>query len=192
VTGNDDARLDLLSSLTPSNTPSAGAIILSGLLDLPQSPTTPFDPYRPLFACLLLAHLLRSSEHAKKIAREITLAPPGSDEDEEKVSLIQLVVGNLMMASREQTEAVNRSAKEGARPEGAEGMNEEDWTRVMVGYLVLLCTWLWDSPRSVKEFLGESANLQIVSCSFKTRLMKTIADVNSLFNPLRRQQGWIP
>lgn len=109
---------------------------------------------------------MRSSEHAKKVAREILLAPPGADEDEEKVSLIQLVVGNLMLASREQTEAVNRSAKDGARPEGSIGMDEEDWTRVIVGYLVLLCTWLWDSPRSVKEFLAESANLQIVSCSY--------------------------
>jgi hypothetical protein len=163
VTGNDDARLDLLSSLVPSDTSSAGSIILSGLLDLPATPSTPFDPYRPLFACLLLAHLLRSSEHAKKIAREITLSPPGGDDDEDKVGLIQLIIGNLMMASREQTEAVNRSAKDGTRPEGAEGMDEEDWTRVMVGYLVLLCTWLWDSPRSVREFLAESANLQIVS-----------------------------
>lgn len=67
-----------------------------------------------------------------------------------------------MMASREQTEAVNKAAKEG-RPAPGDGMDEEDWTRVMVGYLVLLCTWLWDSPRSVKEFLGESANLQVVS-----------------------------
>lgn len=163
MTGNDDARLDLLASLTPSDSPSAGSTILSGLLDLPSTSSTPFDPYRPLFACLLLAHLLRSSEHAKKLAREITLTPPGGEE-EDKASLIQLVVGNLMMASREQAEAVNRTAKDGIRPEGSEGMDEEDWTRVMVGYLVLLCTWLWDSPRSVKEFLGESANLQIVSC----------------------------
>jgi hypothetical protein len=33
----------------------------------------------------------------------------------------------------------------------------------MVGYLALLCTWLWDSPRTVREFLSESGNLQVVS-----------------------------
>jgi hypothetical protein len=81
-------------------------------------------------------------------------------DDDEKVGLVQLVVGNLMMAAREQTEAVNRAAKEGKLVGVTE---EEDWTRVMVGYLVLLCTWLWDSPKTVKEFLSESANLQVVS-----------------------------
>ena len=167
VSGNDDARIDILSSmndLPPSAHPdapqSAGSIILSGLLDLPTSPQAPFDPYRPLFGCLLLSHLIRNSEHAKKLAREVT--NPGDsavedDDDDDKVGLLQLVVGNLMMAAREQTESVNRAAKEG-RNNG----EDEDWTRVMVGYLVLLCTWLWDSPKSVKEFLSESANLQVV------------------------------
>lgn len=112
-----------------------------------------FDPYRPLFASLLLAHLVRSSEHGKKLARETTIG-----EDEDSVSLVQLVVGNLMMAAREQTECVNRDARDGRG-----SAEEEDWTRVMVGYLALLCTWLWDSPRTVREFLSESGNLQVVS-----------------------------
>jgi hypothetical protein len=167
VTGNDDARIDILSSFSaPPNattgTPdSAGAIILSGLLDLPTSPDAPFDPYRSLFACLLLAHLVRNSEHAKKLAREVSVTPSDAEEDDEKVGLVQFVVGNLMLASREQTECVNKAAKEG-RVEGS--TEEEDWTRVMVGYLVLLCSWLWDSPKTVKEFLSESGNLQVVSC----------------------------
>jgi hypothetical protein len=138
-------------------------VILSGLLDLPSTPDAPFDPYRPLFSCLLLAHLVRNSEHAKKIARETLVSTDSGEsavDDDEKVGLVQLVVGNLMMAAREQTEAVNRAAKEGKLVGVTE---EEDWTRVMVGYLVLLCTWLWDSPKTVKEFLSESANLQVVS-----------------------------
>ncbi len=136
---------------------------MAGLLELPSSGAE-FDPYRPLFACLLLAHLVRNSEHGKKFVRELSL--PGIDtgdsaiaDEDDKVSLVQLVVGNLMMAAREQTECVNRAAKEG-KPVGS--TEEEDWTRVMVGYLVLLCTWLWDSPKTVKEFLSESANLQVV------------------------------
>lgn len=166
MSGNDDARIDILSSLsapppTEEEFPTVGSIILSGLLDLPTSPEAPFDPYRSLFSCLLLAHLVRNSEHAKKLARDVTI--PSADEqsadDEDKVGLVQLIVGNLMMASREQTECVNRAAKEGKSPGSTE---EEDWTRVMVGYLVLLCVWLWDSPKTVKEFLSESANLQVV------------------------------
>ncbi|ORY26157.1 p115 like vesicle tethering protein [Naematelia encephala] len=172
VTGNDDARIGILSSMIspPTDNPneqfpdqpqSAGSVILSGLLDLP--PSSVFDPYRPLFACLLLAHLVRNSEHAKKLARDLTMPTGDADsavaDDDEKVTLVQLVVGNLMMAAREHTECVNRVARQGAVPDSTE---EEDWTRVMVGYLVLLCTWLWDSPKTVKEFLSESANLQVL------------------------------
>ena len=167
MSGNDDARIDILSSMNdtpPSAHPdapqSAGSTILSGLVDLPTSPQAPFDPYRSLFACLLLSHLVRNSEHAKKLARDVT--NPGDsavedDDDDDKAGLVQLLVGNLMMAAREQTESLNRAAKEG-RNTG----EDEDWTRVMVGYLGLLCTWLWDSPKTVKEFLSESANLQVV------------------------------
>jgi hypothetical protein len=170
VSGNDDARIGILSSMTPNtpentpNNPSPGSFILSGLLDLPTSPESPFDPYRPLFSCLLLSHLVRNSEHAKKFSRELNLSTDDSaiaEDEDDRVSLVQLVVGNLMMAAREQTECVNRAAREG-KIVGVIGQEEEDWTRVMVGYLVLLCTWLWDSPRTVKEFLSESANLQVV------------------------------
>lgn len=157
--------LDNPNANFPDQPQSAGSLILSGLLDLPHSSEIQFDPYRPLFSCLLLSHLIRNSEHAKKLARDITISSGDSGDsaiadDEDKVSLVQLVVGNLMMASREQTECVNRAAKEGLTNGSPE---EEDWTRVMVGYLVLLCTWLWDSPKTVKEFLSESANLQVVS-----------------------------
>lgn len=179
LSSNDEARITILSTLaTPvaSNpnaepTSNAGSLILSGVLELPHSPITPsFDPYRPLFSCLLLSHLIRNSEHAKKLAREISF--PSGDTDlnhdpdsaveteEDEIPLLQLIVGNLMLASREQTESVNRAARDG----GAEAeREEEEWTRVMVGYLALLCTWLWDSPKSVKEFLSESNNLQAVS-----------------------------
>lgn len=147
------------SSSNFADTPqSAGSLIMSGLLDF-HSSEMPFDPYRALFSCLLMSHLVRNSEHAKKLAREISF-PGGGDDDDENVSLLQLVVGNLMMALRAQGEAANRAVKEG-RIEGPS--DEEDWTRVVVGYLVLLCTWLWDSPKSVTEFLSESSNLQVVS-----------------------------
>lgn len=210
MTGNDDARIGILTSLGVPPTPetadqSVGPIILSGLLDLPSTQEEPFDPYRSLFACLLLAHLVRNSEHAKKLAREVSVstnpgAPPGEDDDD-KVGLVQLVVGNLMMAGREQTECANRAAKEG-RPDGS--TEEEDWTRVMVGYLVLLCTWLWDSPKTVKEFLSESANLQVVSdralltwstiflCMFGGGENQQQAADEQLIQPITQTQGIDP
>ncbi|WVQ77812.1 hypothetical protein IAR50_007502 [Cryptococcus sp. DSM 104548] len=169
LSGNDDARIGILSSLLDPTAdgqspdqPSASSLILAGILELPHASLSPeFDPYRPLFSCLLMSHLIRNSEHAKKLARDVTFPSGDSDSavdtDDDKVSLIQLVVGNLLLASREQTECVNKAAKEGV----SDGLKEEEeWTRVIVGYLMLLCTWLWDSPKSVKEFLSESNNLQ--------------------------------
>ena len=181
VNGNDDARIGILSSMfsPPQDNPnsdfpdqpqSAGSLILAGLLELPSAGAE-FDPYRPLFSCLLLAHLVRNSELAKKLARDITCPTADGEsaiaDDEDKVTLVQSIVGNLMMASREQTECVNRAAKDG---KVAGSTEEEDWTRVMVGYLVLLCAWLWDSPKTVKEFLSESANLQVVGFSDRSSL----------------------
>lgn len=184
VTGNQDAWLGILSTMAaapPSGNPgggetanSAGTILLSALVETPL-PGRPFDPYRPLFACLLLSHLLRNSEQAKTVAREISFPSVGAedngsaieDDDAEREGLVQVIVGNLLMASREQTEVANRRAKEGvlATQLGEQSSEEEEanWNRVMVGYLILLCTWLWDSPKTVREFLNESSNLQVVS-----------------------------
>nr|ODN85773.1 hypothetical protein L203_04651 [Cryptococcus depauperatus CBS 7841] len=170
VSDNDEARIGILSSLIASGenladqTASAGSLILSGILELPHTSLSPeFDPYRPLFASLLLSHIIRNSEHAKKLAREITFPSGDADPDstvnseEDRILFIQLVVGNLILAQREQQECVNQAAKEGQ----VETMKQaEGWTRVMVGYLSLLCTWLWDSPKSVSDFLSESNNLQ--------------------------------
>ncbi|KAJ9105211.1 hypothetical protein QFC20_004346 [Naganishia adeliensis] len=164
VTGNDEARLGIISTMThmpaqdPTDAPqSAGTLLLNALVETPL-PGQPFDPYRPLFACLLMSHLVRNSELAKAAAREIAL-PPMDEDEEEGDGLIQVIVGNLMMAAREQAECVNRRAKE--KP-AAGATEESDWTRVMVGYLILLCTWLWDSPKSVKEFLNDSSNIQVL------------------------------
>ncbi|KAJ9098126.1 hypothetical protein QFC21_004455 [Naganishia friedmannii] len=183
VTGNDDARLGIIHTMIPppSGNPndestdipqSAGSLLLNALIETPL-PGQPFDPYRPLFACLLMAHLVRNSEIAKAAARAITLPSLDDDDEsdpaggeEEKDGLIQVIVGNLMTAAREQAEYVNRRAKEGIKASSSSpsaGETEEsDWTRVMVGYLILLCTWLWDSPKSVKEFLNDSSNIQVL------------------------------
>lgn len=68
-----------------------------------------------------------------------------------------------MMAAREQSEAANREAKEGVDVAGERGMKGKDWSRAMVGWLEVLAVWMWDSPKTVKEFLSEGANLQVVS-----------------------------
>lgn len=206
ITGNDDAREFVLNGMDPSlpvaglSDPSrpydppvqtAGNTILNAIVETPL-PGRAVEPYRILFACLLMAHLIRSSEKAKTLAREIKVPPAGTvgmggegvdvhehaiaddEDDDEHETLLQVVVGNLMLAQREQADCANRAAKEGTGSGGvpgrhlgtgvAGGISEEeaDWNRVMVGYLVLLCTWLWESPKTVRAFLDES-DLQVVS-----------------------------
>jgi len=108
----------------------------------------------------MFAQLLRNTESCKRIAREITLPSSGdaSDEDDERTGLVQVIVGNLMLAQREQAQC--QSNLQGQS--GVEKLSIE-WSRVMVGYLIVLSVWCWESPRTVKDFLSEGANLQIVS-----------------------------
>ncbi|CDZ98747.1 protein transporter [Phaffia rhodozyma] len=108
---------------------SAESLLLAALSEFPADGEF-YDPYRPTFASLIWQRLLTNSEIAKKVAREISFSstppserpppPPPSvqaaqektdDEDEDdRVSLVQVVVGNLMMALREHAEALNREA----------------------------------------------------------------------------------
>lgn len=64
-----------------------------------------------------------------------------------------------MMAQREQAQSANA----GQGPE--KGLQ---WSRVMVGYLIVLSIWLWESPTTVTEFLSEGSNLQVVSILFRS------------------------
>jgi hypothetical protein len=123
--------------------PTAGIVLLNGLRSL-----SPNDSHGPLLCCFILAHLLRNTESCKRLCREINLGGGGGDDDE-RVGLMHTVVGNLMMAQRE--------AGEGGSFEA-----QTEWARVQVGYLLLLCVWLFESPRSVRDFLSEGSNLQVV------------------------------
>lgn len=188
VADNLDVRLAILGTMmSPSegsedDTPlSAGAQLLQGLSSFPTSDN--LDPYKHLISALLFSHLIGGSETAKKLAREISFGPDGravrreegskpqpseDDDDDENASLIQVLVGNLTMAAREQSEAVRkaRSAQSSsvAPPSSSSSKEptEKDWLRVQVSYLLVLCTWLFDSPLSVKDLLSESANLQVL------------------------------
>ncbi|CDR98929.1 hypothetical protein [Sporisorium scitamineum] len=149
-----------------------------------QSPSTHAtsdnaDAYKHLVSAMLFSYLVRSSETAKAAARSIAINPDGTvvkhvrtekegdddddDDDDAPSSLIQVIVGNLTLSERELADAVR---KERASAMGATvfstSYSAADWTRIMVGYLVLLSVWLHDSPLSVRDFLSESATLQAV------------------------------
>ncbi|CEH12162.1 related to transport protein uso1 [Ceraceosorus bombacis] len=192
VADNLDARLGIISTMAPppsdgSNDEedvgtSAGSLLLQGLAQLPapQPGAKRFDAYRHLFSALLFCSLVRGSETAKSMAREIRFGPDGKpvyrkqgskpngaaeEEEDEEVSLIHVLIGNLTMAQREMGEAVRRerNATAGAGAPAADlgaEPSSTDWTRIIVGYLSLLAVWLWDSKPSVSDLLSESSNLQ--------------------------------
>lgn len=145
------------TSTSPPRT--AGSILVHGIRIFP-TPTRSesFDSYTPFFSCLLFSHLLLHSEISKEAARKIYFTgddeePGGSGDEDDRASLVSIIVGNLMMAQREQAQSANAGA-------GIERGLE--WSRVMIGYLIVLSIWLWESPATVKEFLSEGSNLQVL------------------------------
>ena len=160
---------DLRADYTPSQ--SAGTVLLAGLRAVPNSLQTQlFDSHAPFFASLMFAQLLRNTESCKRLAREVTFSsgpPPAADgdkqpaspeDDEEAASLVDILLGNLMLAQREQAQCANNVH---ANP-AMESLTVE-WSRVMVGYLIVLSVWCWESPKTVRDFLSEGANMQVVS-----------------------------
>lgn len=141
---------------------TAGAVLLAGLRAVPSALTTQlFDSHAPFLSSLMLAQLLRNTESCKRLAREVVIPTTSGQEDheeEDKTNLLQVLVGNLMLAQREQAHCSNNIQ--------ANPMMEAlavEWTRVMVAYLIVLSIWCWESPRTVKEYLSEGAHLQVVS-----------------------------
>lgn len=160
--------------------------MLAGLRTLPsQSPGAPFDAHASVFSSLLFSHLLRNTEATKRLAREVQVSdspedkPPAArpsadgsgvaaaeeeqEEEEERTGLVHVVMGNLMMAQREQSQLASANNAGVGGTAGSHFAVLGEWSRVMVGYLMVLCVWMWESPRSVREFLEEGSNLQVVS-----------------------------
>lgn len=95
------------------------------------------------------------------------LGPDGKPQDEqededEKIGLVHIVVGNLMLAQREQSQLASTASSAVGATAGTHLALLGEWSRVMVGYLMVLSVWMWESPRSVKEFLSEGSNLQVL------------------------------
>ena len=109
--------------------------ILTILIKAPE-PRHP-DPYRPWIASVLLFHLLYDDVEAKKSAMEIK--DGNSDDGEEVVTCIQALSGNIINSGRK-------------------GEDE----RVTIGYLMVLCGWLFEDHDAVNDFLGEGSNLQSI------------------------------
>ena len=93
------------------------------------------DPYRRWMAAVILFHLIFEYHDAKKLAMDIVEGD--AEQGEEVVTCLQALSSNLVT--------------------GAQRGNDE---RITIGYLMLLCGWLFEDPDAVNDFLGEGSNVQ--------------------------------
>ena len=95
------------------------------------------DPYRSWIAAVLLFHLLFEDFDAKNLA--MTVAEGNAEQGEEVVTCIQALSANL----------ISTELKSGD-------------PRVSIGYLMVLCAWLYEDHDAVNNFLGEGSNVQSI------------------------------
>ncbi|KAJ5224897.1 uncharacterized protein N7469_008400 [Penicillium citrinum] len=108
--------------------------ILSVLLTAPESRGNA-DPYQVWMASVLMFHLIFDDNEAKATAMKVTEGD--AESGEEVVTSVQTVIGNLIT-----------------------GLQRGDDERITVGYLMLLCGWLFEDPDVVNDLLVEGSSIQ--------------------------------
>ncbi|PYH48348.1 putative intracellular protein transport protein (UsoA) [Aspergillus saccharolyticus JOP 1030-1] len=102
------------------------------------------DPYQTWMAAVLMYQLLLDNAEAKEIAMGVTEGD--AEQGEEVITCIQTIVGNLIT-----------------------GLQRGDDERITLGYLMLLCGWLFEEPDAVNDFLGEGSSIQSLLQEVKHR-----------------------
>lgn len=93
------------------------------------------DPYQTWIASVLMFHLVFEDPDAKTTAMKVTEGD--AESGEEVITCVQNITGNLIT-----------------------GIQRGDDERISVGYLMLLCGWLFEDPDVVNDFLGEGSSIQ--------------------------------
>ncbi|GKT49453.1 intracellular protein transport protein USO1 [Colletotrichum spaethianum] len=101
----------------------------------PSSDAAVANPYRSWFAATIMLHLVFDNPEAKSMAMAVTEGD--AKNGEEVVTSIQTIAAHLIS-----------------------GLNREQDSRVVVGYLMLLLGWLFEDLDAVNDFLGEGTNTQ--------------------------------
>ncbi|RXW24974.1 hypothetical protein EST38_g885 [Candolleomyces aberdarensis] len=172
----EELRLAIVQAMVPPEGSETTKHItpLLHALTLPLASSGALDPANVTstqLATILFSHLLRGAPRCKAAARLIKPepshaaaesaffvpadgAPPAApaEEDIEKdppQSLLQILSENLSLAllSRSRADTSDREIRE--------------WDRLVISYLALLSQWLWEDPRSVREFL-EAGGLSVL------------------------------
>lgn len=110
--------------------------IITILLD-DSEPSRGVDPYRSWVSAVLLFHLLYEDFEAKNIAMGV--AEGDAENGEEVITCIQRLSSNLIS-----------------------GEQKDEDPRVSIGYLMILCGWLYEDHEAVNDFLGEGSNVQSI------------------------------
>ncbi|KAI9825758.1 MAG: hypothetical protein M1819_000476 [Sarea resinae] len=108
--------------------------VLSALIREPEAARLS-DPYRSWLASVLVLHLIYEDSEAKTLAMSVSEGDASSGE--EVVTCIQAIAANLIA-----------------------GLQRGEDERVSVGYLMLLCSWLFEDPDAVNDFLLEGSSIQ--------------------------------
>ena len=132
--GHAPIRLYFLQRAIEGHTHREADNILSILTDASENGHGS-DPYRSWIASVLLFHLLFEDFEAKNLAR--TVAEGDANAGEEVITCVQAIAGNFISAKQK-------------------GEDE----RVILGYLMVLCGWLYEDHDAVNDFLGEGSNVQ--------------------------------
>ncbi len=134
--GHTAIRMHFLRRAIEGHTSGGDEVVnvLTTLIDMSDPEQSP-DPYRPWMAAVLLFHLIHDDYEAKSLAMSVTEGD--AEQGEEVITCIQALAGNLI-----------------------DGLHKRTNPRVSVGYLMLLCGWLFEDPDAVNDFLGEGSSVQ--------------------------------
>jgi hypothetical protein len=118
--------------------------VFSGLFDMVDARR---DPYRSWFACMSVSYILHDESESKNILVDFKY----SDTDDPGTSLsVFLILDDAIFFLHRIAFTLVNAAKESYD------------IRIVVGYLTLLCTWLYECPNAVALFLSEGSNVQFV------------------------------
>ncbi|EOD50020.1 putative intracellular protein transport protein [Neofusicoccum parvum UCRNP2] len=125
------------------------ANVVTTLVNGPQSFQT-VDSYRLWFAAVITFHLLFEKPDAKSLLMGVVEGD--AESGEEVVTCIQAMSSNLIS-----------------------GLQNGEDERITIGYLMVLCGWLFEDPDAVNDFLGEGASIQtLVTTAARTTTDKPV------------------
>lgn len=185
LSDNIDARLYVVASMASSENSQdqeqPGGVLLDALTRLPANGQAEgFDEHRALFAGMILGSVIKGAESVKGLATrlrygadgKLNLLPEGADaqaapasandDDDDNASLLSVLVGNITIALRSQSDALRAERSQAAGAASIEGPSSASWTRILLAHLTVLALWLHASPASVANLVGDSSNLQAV------------------------------